>query len=289
MTLGTVARYERVLKSFARFAGARGVLNVEGVDGRLCIDFALAPMSGRGAPAPSTSRFRLTVVRDACVGWLAEGAIAVDPTVGLRIAQPRSAHRPVPLTPPEVRRLRFSSRVSPRDVRGPSATELALLGATHLEVATTVVADLDSSIGSVFISCAGTVAREAQLDAFGSTILDARVTALQCACRRSKRPWSPQETALALARPLDTYPPETIAPGVSSTLARAMARAGLDRPELRPRSLREYAANRSYALTGRVEDVATMLGLQSLDTAYSFIDPAWQRDWASEMDPNVLA
>jgi len=88
---------------------------------------------------------------------------------------------------------------------------------------------------------------------------------------------------------LNTYPPETIAPGVSSTIARALVRAGLNRPGLRPRSLREYAANRSYALTGRVEDVAIMLGLQSLDTAYSFIDPAWQRDWAAEVEPDVIA
>ena len=94
---------------------------------------------------------------------------------------------------------------------------------------------------------------------------------------------------MALARPLKTYSPETIAPGVSSTIVRALARAGLDRPGLRPRSLREYAANRSYALHGRVEDVATLLGLQSFDVAHSFIDPDWQRDWANEIDPDVLA
>lgn len=104
-----------------------------------------------------------------------------------------------------------------------------------------------------------------------------------------KAPVVPRSLCPGLGRPLNTYPPETIAPGVSSTIARALVRAGLNRPGLRPRSLREYAANRSYALTGRVEDVAIMLGLQSLDTAYSFIDPAWQRDWAAEVEPDVIA
>ncbi|MDQ3663628.1 MAG: hypothetical protein M3353_03080 [Actinomycetota bacterium] len=43
--------------------------------------------------------------------------------------------------------------------------------------------------------------------------------------------------------------------------------------------MREFAANRIYALTGRVEDVARLLGLASLDTAARFLDPSWQDRW----------
>lgn len=289
MTRGTVSRYERVLGSFVRFAMARGVRTIGRVDARLCLAFAVAPIRGRGTPSASTSRFRLTVVRDACLGWFEAGVIQGDPTIGLRIVQPQRVLCPAPLTPPEVRRLRSSRRVGPRDFRGPAAVELALLGATHLEVAAAVVGDLDGPNATMRIGSGIDVARCGQLDAFSMITFRARMAALQRECRRSKPPWLSQAAPLALARPLATYPAESIAPGVSSTIARALRRAGVDRPGLRPRSLREYAANRCYALSGRVEDVALELGLSSVDVAHSFIDPGWQDRWAGEMVPDVLA
>jgi hypothetical protein len=63
------------------------------------------------------------------------------------------------------------------------------------------------------------------------------------------------------------------------SLSRALHRAGVTRVGVRPRSVREFAANRTYALTGRVEDVAHLLGLSSLDTAAHFVDHAWQDRW----------
>ena len=62
-----------------------------------------------------------------------------------------------------------------------------------------------------------------------------------------------------------------------------MASAGLARTGLRPASVREYAANRHYALTGRVEAVAEFLGLASLDVARGFIHPAWQEQFAEKV------
>jgi hypothetical protein len=44
--------------------------------------------------------------------------------------------------------------------------------------------------------------------------------------------------------------------------------------------MQEYAANRCYALTNRVEDVAALVGMQSLDAAMRLIDPAWQASHA---------
>lgn len=88
---------------------------------------------------------------------------------------------------------------------------------------------------------------------------------------------------MALARPLAAYPDTSVAPSISSNLSRAMNRAGLTRPGLRPASVREYAANLRYALTERIEDVATFLGLESLDVARGFIDPTWQDLYAEEV------
>jgi hypothetical protein len=62
-----------------------------------------------------------------------------------------------------------------------------------------------------------------------------------------------------------------------------MAASGIARPGLRPASLREYAANQEYARHGRVEDVATLLGLHSLDAARGLIDEEWQRRYAEEV------
>ncbi len=89
--------------------------------------------------------------------------------------------------------------MNPKDARGPAATELALLGATHTEVASTVVSDFESRSRTVTIGAGRSLPRNAQLDVVGSATLRVRVTALQRACRRAKRPWSPEVSALALA------------------------------------------------------------------------------------------
>jgi hypothetical protein len=81
-------------------------------------------------------------------------------------------------------------------------------------------------------------------------------------------------------RPVAEYPAASIAPTVSMNVIRALARAGIRRPGVRPRSLREYAANSTYALTGRVEDVARVLGLPSFDAAMRYVDASWQAEWA---------
>jgi hypothetical protein len=80
-------------------------------------------------------------------------------------------------------------------------------------------------------------------------------------------------------RPAFEYPLNSIAACVSVNLSTALARAGVARVGVRPGSVREYAANYAYAVTGRVEDVAELLGLSSLDTAARFVDPAWQDRW----------
>ena len=71
-------------------------------------------------------------------------------------------------------------------------------------------------------------------------------------------------------KPAAAYRPQSVAPTVSMNLSRALRAAGITRCGARPRSLREYAANRVYSHTGRVEDVAGQLGLRSLDTALRF-------------------
>ena len=106
-----------------------------------------------------------------------------------------------------------------------------------------------------------------------------RIAAQRLVWRRLHRAWDPLMVPLAMHRPLVEYPANSVAPTVSMNLSRALQRAGVTRNGVRPRSVREYAANRTYAVTGRVEDVAHLLGLASLDTAAGFLDHTWQDRW----------
>ncbi len=88
---------------------------------------------------------------------------------------------------------------------------------------------------------------------------------------------------LALSKPLAAYSDRVVAPLVSSNLSRAMGAAGIARAGVRPRSVREYAANAAYAQSGRIEDVAAFMGLSSLDTTRHLIDPQWQDQWGDHV------
>ncbi len=278
MTPNTVARYERVFASFVRFARASGCDSIATVTSQLCLAFVHAPRQGGHKPASSTSRFRLTVIRDGYLALQRAGMARSDPTSGLRVKPSTQARRPEPLTPPETARLRSAGRLFPRDHQRPTTVELALAGASHTEIALTVIADLDLRRDRVRLG-----SRWADLDGFAMVTLTARVAACRRASRRERALWDPGATPLALRKPLAAYPATSVAPSISSSLSRAMDRAGLIRAGLRPASLREYAANLQYALSGRVETVAELLGLTSLDVARGFVNPVWQEQFADEV------
>lgn len=275
MTRGSVERYQRVFMAFGRFATAHGCGEMSKVDTHLCREFVFAAQRNGAGPSASTSRFRLTVLRDA---YKALAAAVEDPTDGLRVAQIQQIRKLVPITPVEAARLRSSARTSPRDQLRPAAVELALLGGSHLEVARVVVADLDLATESALLG-----SRRMEMDPTATSVLAARIAACRRNARRRGVAWEPDRVAIALSRPLETYPETSIAPGISSSLSRALAKAGIARAGVRASSIREYAANRAYALTRRVEDVAAVLGLESLDAARGYIDPHWQDRYGDEV------
>ena len=277
LTAGTYARYERVLASFARFVRASGLESLTAVSVEVCDAFVHAPQRTGLVPAPSTSRFRLTVVRDAYVALRKVGDSTANPTTDLRVAARPQIREPVPLTPAEATRLRFAGRTSPRDYLRPATVELALAGGSHSEIASVVIADLELQNQRVRLG-----SRWADIDSFATATLAARLAACRRVTLCGRAQWDPVQTSVALARPLAAYPPTSIAPSVSSSLRRAMASAGLHRPDLRPASVREYAANCRYVSEG-IESVAEFLGLESLDVARGFIHQRWQQQFAAEM------
>jgi site-specific recombinase XerC len=205
MTPSTVARYERVFGSFVRFAAASKCDSLAAVTSPVCLAFVHAPCGGGHQPARSTSRFRLTVIRDGLRALQRAGIASSDPTAGIRVQQSVQARQPEPLTPSEATRLRLVGRVFPRDHMRPATVELALAGGSHAEIAATVIADLDLRRDRI---CLGS--RWAELDPFAKVTLMARVAACRRASRRARDPWDPEVRALALSKPLSAYPPTSV-------------------------------------------------------------------------------
>ena len=286
MTTGSAARYVRVFESFARYAAARGV-DSNAVTTRLCLDFVNAALPGRLVPSSSTRRFRLTVVRAAFHAMREAGLASNDPTRRLRVDWHVGQLAVCPLTPTEAQRLRVAGRTRVTDTVRPAVVTVALAGGSHREASEAVVGDVD--IDGARLRLGGPLVGErwVPLDEVAVAMLRIRIAAQRVTWRRLHRAWDPLVVPLAMHRPLVEYPANSVAPTVSMNLSRALNTAGVTRAGVRPRSVREYAANRTYALTGRVEVVANQLGLASLDTAAGFLDHTWQDRWGPTVRSNA--
>jgi hypothetical protein len=208
--------------------------------------------------------------------------------MGLRVDEPAGSPVVCPLTPPETQRLRVAGRTRPGDTLRPSVVTVAIFGGSHREVSASVISDVDLPGGRLRLGRATTADRLITLARTGCGVLQERLAAQRRAWRRRGQPWDTDLVPLALHRPLAAYPPASVAPSVSMSLSRALHCAGVTRVGVRPRSVREFAANRTYALTLRVEDVAQHLGLSSLDAAAHFVDHAWQDRWGDHIRAGAI-
>jgi integrase len=203
---------------------------------------------------------RLVVLRDAYRGLIEAGLCSSDPTTGLRTQRQGSELILCPLTPKEVDRLQVGCRLRTSDTLRPAVVAAALAGASHAEIAQLMVSDADLDLRFLVLG-SNRSRRTVFLDSASLTALRTQMAALRKAYRRAKTGWDPALAPLAMHKPVGAYRPQSVAPTVSMNLSRAMNRAGITRPGVRPRSVREYAANRVYAQTGRVEDVTPAAGL----------------------------
>lgn len=274
----TQARYSQVFGSFVRHAEANGVNAPEEVTRALCWGFVVAPVRGGRLPSTATSRVRLTVARAVFAAMASAGAVSIDPTTELRVTHPVAKRVPIPLTPPEARRLILTGYVSPGDTLRPVTIALALAGAAHAEIAGAVV----SSFRPVEATLTLGEGHGARLVTVPPQLVDIflrRSRHQQASWRRQGQPWDPQLVPLALNRPARSYPVNSVAPTVSNNLSRALRIAGIHRAGVQPKSIREYAANAVYATTLRIEAVSEQLGIPSYDSAARLIDRVWQEQW----------
>jgi site-specific recombinase XerD len=280
-------RYRQVLNFFGRYCNTLGVTDVQELDRAVCHRWVEAPVSaaspgsrGRaGAPASTgTRRFRLTVLNQAIGVWADHGWIDRHLLHGVHVDQvPQRV--PCPLTPAEVQVLRHTGRRSSVDTLSPVVVDLALVGLAHTEIGRLTVADVDTETGSLLVAAGrsrAVPARTLQLDASGLRAMRAHIAALRPVHRKTGA--TPTFGQLPLAQyPSARFLRGTIQPtSVGQKLYQALRLSTITRPGVTPSSLQDFAANRCYALTNRVEDVAQLLGLASLDNALRTIDPQWQ-------------
>lgn len=276
----TQARYSQVFGSFVRYAEANSANAPDDVTSALCWRFVVAPVRGGRLPSTSTSRVRLTVTRVVFAAMASAGTVSIDPTTGLRVTHQAVARVPIPLTPPEAKRLILTGCVSPGDTLRPATTALALAGATHAEIAGAVVSSFRPDEATLTLG-EGHGARLVTVPPQLVDIFLRRSRNQQAYWRRRGQPWDPELVPLALNRPARSYPMNSVAPTVSNNLSRALRHAGIHRAGVQPKSVREYAANAVYATTMRIEAVSEQLGIPSYDTAARLIDRVWQEQWGN--------
>jgi integrase len=282
---GTATTYERNLGAFERYVAARGITDTTGIDGVLLRAWVHAPVSavspgsrGRAGQLASaaTRRNRLMVLRQALAVWVERGWIAPGLLDGEVVSKDQS-RPPCPLTPAEVDRIHLSGRRSPIDTLIPALVALALAGLGHAEIARLTVAEFDADEATIWVGGrSGTRPRTVPLNPSATRALTDQAVALQRAHAKVGVAFDPIAVPLAL-HPRPRSVRDTVRPTVvGQHLHKALHLAGIRRQGVTAGSLPEYAANRCYALTNRVEDVAALLGLVSLDAAMRLIDPAWQ-------------
>lgn len=288
LSLATQALYEGTLARFLLFAGACGVHDIADLDRRLCERFVFAGVSGLSAcdvrrgrrPAAQTSRIRLIALRGFWAAAVQSGLDGQDPTLGVKIS--RTASRDLfPLTPPEADELRLRGRCGAEDTLRPVQVVLALAGASQVEISLARVADVDMAAETVAVPNRSAGIRLVPLEPLALPAVRARLADLGRRCRRSEVTWSSHP--LALCHPVDHYKAASLSPMVASDLRRALDAAQIRRVGVTPASIQQYAANACYAVTGRMETVADLLGRRSLDAVRRLIDRDWQLQWADHV------
>jgi site-specific recombinase XerD len=287
VTTLSVDRYEGTLSLFGDYLTAAGLHRVRDITDGVCAAFAVAPIAGtspstaakKGQPPGSdTSRLRISVMRAFGVTCRRLGLFDRDFAKELTVIRKGERHLR-PLTPTEAVRLQDAADAS-QGTKMAASLAMALSGSGITEMAYTEVQDLDLAAATIRLyGRAGKhQGRLNTLDAWCASALTKRLEAL-----RKRQGQLPPDHPLVLPAHASTYAPNHLAPQAARPLYTLFERASLTGTGIRPTSITEFAANRAFALTGDIEQVASLIGLSSLDSAKRLIDPDWQAQWGDSI------
>jgi integrase/recombinase XerC len=261
----SMAKLSSLIERFSAFAErGLGIRDAHAVTRDIAAAFVTARSSKGDRPAVATMHLRRSAVRLLFAEGRRLGLVGHDPTLDIRLP-PRSSLPTRPLTDDEVMLCRSLSVSSPQETRDPVAWALAEATARSGEIARLCIRDLDLDQERIWIAGGSkTDPRWGHLSDWARTQVDRRLRVLERAT---------PDTRIVCP---------TATPGVSATssastaIARTLRRAGLgDEPDVRPASVAAWVGERAHARGARIEEVAALLGIRSLDRAAGFIGWHW--------------
>jgi hypothetical protein len=257
----SLERVSALLERFEAFAWAfAGALLVSDVTPEIVAAFVRARTS-RGQPASaSTQRLRRWALDRMFQVWRELRLIGFDPLLDL--------HRPArftracrPLTDEELERCRWASQATLTATRQPLALALAEVGLWPVEIPSAALEAVGERVVARTQGAANTRARTIPLTKWG-----AAQVRRQFPEGVSGRPILGGQASPASART-----------SIAQALRDVMRRAGVRGADVSLTSLIGWAGMQTFKRTGRIEDVARVLGLSSLDRAARLIGHDWRR------------
>lgn len=255
--------FERLVELMERFAvfatTGHGLADLRSCSRSLVDGFVGAPTSRGEAPSPTVMHLRRCAVRMLFRTARQLGFVDADPTMdlGLPARRPDAAR---PLTDGEVEVCRAASMCRFDGTRLPAAWALAEAGVRSGELAKVTVGDLDPDGSGLWSpGCRSALARHVDLTWCGVAQVRRRVARLG---------GDPGRPLVYEGDGSDKSRQAASCIAVSVTLTRA----GLgDDPAVRPVSVTGWAGRKVLEATGRIDEVAAVLGMRSLDRAARLI------------------
>jgi integrase/recombinase XerC len=245
-----------------------GLRSLDEVTPEVARAFVEAPLED-GLPSVATMHLRRCVAR--FVFRLARDLRLMDgdPCVDL-VLPPRSGLRARPLSDEEVALCRSYALTSLTNTRTPAAWALAEATARTAEIPHVRVRDIDIDSRRVWLhGSRRTVERWSALNDWSAFQLERRVAAL--GHRNAPLVYGADGSA------------ESAQASSCIAIADTLARGGLGgEPDVRPVSVAAWAGRTLLEETGRIDEVARLLGVRSLDRAAAIV--GW--DWSTDAGPD---
>ena len=270
----TLLRNEELVNRFARRLIAQGVGDVTQITPGHCRGFIDAMTRDGKVPELATRHARRVALRMLFRTLRELGAAVHDPTLDLALP-PRTARAARPLTDDEVTLGRTAARLGnagSSSLQRAVAWALAEATAVTSEISAIRVCDLDDPQQPRYVDLPGTRrvdARLGELTDWGATVVSRQVALL--------RDRGLPSSALLTYRGAGSPGQHVAQAAVCNAIAAVLETAGLSaEPDVRPGSVRNWAARRCYDAGMPLERVARRLGARSLDAVAEDIALDWR-------------
>ena len=265
LTPASAERLWLLMRRFGTFVECAHALQRASDVGPEHVQSFLEASTGDGlAPSVATMHLRRTAVRLLFREAVKHGAVARDPTTGIKLP-PRSYLPFRPLTDDEIELGRSFARNSLIATREPAAWALSEAGARTAELPYLRACDVDLGAGVVCIAGgAKTAPRAGSFTSWGLIQIRRRIEELQ---------GQDPEVPLICS---DLGDRTRARANAYASVRASLVRAGFaDEPGVCPNSIVAWRGASAMQAGASIEQVASMLGIRSLDAAAAFVGWKW--------------